>query len=249
MALIQARMKSSRLPGKIFMDLQGHKMLERVYTRTAQARCVSQVIVLTSSGSADDPVEALCQANGWLCHRGSEDDVLDRYYQAAARFGADPIVRITADCPLIDADIIDRAVYQYASELPQPDYVSNAGQIARSHEGWKWKSCALTLETAWKEASEKIEREHLTLFIYRHPERFRISGFSHEKDLSHMRWTVDTSEDMEFVRAVYLALDRDDFHWGDVLDLLKKSPELSKINKHIVQINPLSDVPNRATKC
>jgi spore coat polysaccharide biosynthesis protein SpsF len=238
-ALIQARMKSSRLPGKVLMDLQGQKMLERVYKRTAQARCVDKVVILTSSEPADDPVEVLCQANGWLCHRGSEDDVLDRYYQAAGRFEADPIVRITGDCPLIDPDIIDRAVCQYATEVPQPDYVSNAWPHDTFPRGLDVEVLRLnSLETAWREASEKADREHVTLFIYRNPGRFHISGFSHLEDLSHMRWTVDTHEDMEFVRAVYSALDRDDFRWTDVLGLLKKFPELSRMNQHIVQINP-----------
>lgn len=233
-ALIQGRMNSSRLPGKILMDIEGRAMIERVYERAALAESVRQVVILTTTSPADDDVEALCRRNGWPCERGSEEDVLDRYYQAAARFQADPVLRLTGDCPLLDPVILDQCVRQFAKE--SADYVSYEWPEATFPRGLDVEGARFSvLETAWREAREQPDREHVTRFIYQHPERFRLSGFSHRENLSHLRWTVDAPEDLEFVRAIYRRLEGKSFGWKDVLRLIEEEPELAEMNRGIVQ--------------
>lgn len=233
-ALIQGRMNSSRLPGKILMDIGGRAMIERVYERAELAKSVQQVVILTTTNPADDDVEALCRRNGWPCHRGSEEDVLDRYYQAAVRFQADPVLRLTGDCPLLDPEILDQCVEQFAKE--PADYVSYEWPEATFPRGLDVEGARFSvLEAAWKEAHEQPDREHVTRFIYRHPERFRLSGFSHGENLSHLRWTVDAPEDLEFVRAIYRRLEGRSFGWKDVLRLIEEEPELAEMNRGIVQ--------------
>lgn len=234
-ALIQARMGSSRLPGKILMDIEGLPMVGRVYERAALAREVKQVAILTSTGPADDPVEELCREKGWSYFRGSEDDVLDRYYQAARHFEADPVLRITGDCPLLDPGILDQAIRQYAAG--GTDYVSYEWPDATFPRGLDVEVLSFAaLETSWKEATEQPDREHVTRFIYTHQERFRLSGFENAEDLSHLRWTVDAQADLDFVRAIYRRLGVKSFDWKDVLRLIENEPELAEMNRHIVQL-------------
>jgi len=235
-AIIQARMGSTRLPGKVLMDLEGRTILDRVVTRAGRAKKLAEVMVATTDLPEDDAIVDECARLGVRCFRGSSDDVLDRYYRAAAAAEAEGIVRITSDCPLIDPEIIDDLLW-YLDESPLPvDYHSNILDYRTFPRGLDVEYVSWsTLETAWKEAVDPAEREHVTLHIYRRPEQFGLSGMRYDDDLSHLRWTVDTPEDLELVRKIYAALGRDDFGLDDVLGVLELHPEWSAINAHIEQ--------------
>jgi spore coat polysaccharide biosynthesis protein SpsF (cytidylyltransferase family) len=227
-AIIQARVRSSRLPGKVLASVAGHPMLWHVVRRVCRARRVDQVVVATSTHPADDVIAEFCRQTGIHCTRGSETDVLDRYHQAAHDASADVIVRITADCPLIDPAVIDAVAAAYQSA--DFDYVSNIDPPTYPDgldaEAFGFKA----LQTAWSEARLPSEREHVTPYLRNHPERFRTANVAHAQDLSHLRWTVDTLEDLAFVRAIRHALNSDDFSMEDVCRLLTASPSLCLIN-------------------
>ena len=234
-AIIQARMGSTRLPGKVMMDLAGEFMLGRVVDRLRRASSLHEVVVATTTNSDDDHIVALCGERGWPVCRGSEDDVLDRYYHAAVAHSADAVVRITSDCPLIDPGVIDKVVQEFLSAYPDIDYVSNC--IQRTFpRGLDTEVISFNaLDQAWREDSDPSHREHVTQYIIRNPGRFRIRGVENEVDYSHMRWTVDTPEDLAFVRKIYEHFGNDDFSWSDVLTLLERHPEWLEINRNVQQ--------------
>lgn len=232
-AIIQARRKASRLPDKVLLDLAGEPMLVRVVERARRAQRLNGVVVATTTDPGDDAVEALCRQRGYACTRGSMHDVLDRYYQAARQYQADVIVRLTADCPLIDPQVIDETVDACleshadfaANRLPPP--------WRRTYPiGLDTEVCTFAaLETAWKEADQPHQREHVMPFFYEHPERFRIRVVDCALDLGSLRWTVDTTEDLELLRRIYAHFGgRDDFSWLEVLELVQRQPELMQIN-------------------
>lgn len=227
-ALIQARMSSSRLPGKVLQDIAGQPMLLHVVHRAKQAKSIDSVAVITTTYADDDAIEMLCKENGIPCFRGSLDDVLDRYYQAATYFKADVVVRLTADCPLLDPAIIEQVVKTF--HLNSFDYVANIVEITYPDgldtEVFRFE----TLERAWKEARLKSEREHVTVYILKHPELFRLGSVKQEEDLSSLRWTVDTPQDLEFVRTIYSFFPDADFGMHDIVKLMKAHPEITKIN-------------------
>jgi spore coat polysaccharide biosynthesis protein SpsF len=226
--LIQARMSSSRLPGKVLQDISGQPMLLHVIQRAKKAKSVDMIVVITSTHEDDDAIEMLCKENGISCFRGSLDDVLDRYYQAAISFQADIIVRLTADCPLLDAKIIDKLVQTF--HKGDFDYVSNTIECTYP-DGLDTEVFKLeALGRAWKEACLNSEREHVTAYIYKHPELFRLGNVKNSIDLSHLRWTVDTPEDMEFVRAIYMRFKNTYFGMSEILTFLKIHPEIASIN-------------------
>ena len=234
-AIIQARMSSTRLPGKVLKDLAGEPMLVRVINRTSRAKTIDEVVIGTTTNLADDPIVRLCEERGWLVFRGSEDDVLDRYYQAALARKADAVVRITSDCPLIEPEIIDRVVREFLSHLPQIAYVSN-GLERTFPRGLDVEVMLFSaLEKAWREDHNPAWREHVTPYIYRNPDRFRAFNVANDIDYSYMRWTVDTEEDLAFVRKIYGHFEGDAFGWIDVIMLLDKHPEWLQINQHIQQ--------------
>lgn len=234
-AVIQARMSSSRLPGKVLEDLAGQPMLARVVNRTCRARTLDAVAVATTVAPADDPIVRLCDTQGWICLRGSEDDVLDRYYQVARALEASSVVRITADCPLIDPDIIDRIVGQFLSHRAEVDYVSNT--IVRSFpRGLDVEVMNFdALEAAWHEDSDPGSREHVTPYIRHHPDAFRVRQVVNNEDCSHMRWTVDTVADLMFVSAVFDHFRNDRFTWKEGLRAVADHPEWAEINRHVQQ--------------
>jgi len=235
-AIIQARMGSTRLPGKVLMDLAGEPMLARVYERAARAKSVDKVIVATSDIAGDDSIAELCSARAWLCFRGSENDVLDRYYQAAKIHRADIVVRITADCPLIEPLIIDKVIKAFLERNPKIDYASNILLKRTFPRGLDTEVLRFdTLERIWKEDQDLPRREHVTAYIHQQPELFNIYGVVNYKDYSYMRWTVDTIEDLNFVRKVYKYFHSNNFNWKDVLSLLEKHSEWLEINRHIKQ--------------
>ena len=234
-AIIQARMGSTRLPGKVLMDLEGTTILDRVITRAQRSKKLSEVVVATTDLPEDDAIVDECVRLGVRCFRGSSDDVLDRYYQAAKWVEADAIVRITSDCPLIDPAVIDELFY-YGGESGGVDYISNIYLERTYPRGLDVELFGRSaLERAWNEATDPAEREHVTLHLYRNPDKFMCGGAFRDESLAHHRWTVDTPEDLELVRKIYHALGRDDFGLKDVLGLLELHPEWGEINAHIEQ--------------
>ncbi len=232
-AIIQARMGSSRLPGKSLAEIEKRPMLWHVIQRVKRARLVDRVVVATSTAPADDVIENMCRENGVRCYRGSEDDVLDRFYHAARAEKSATVVRITADCPLIDPEVIDRVVRRF--ERGDLDYASNA--MVRSYpDGLDTEIFSFSaLERAWHEASKTSEREHVTPYL--RSDKFRTANVENDSTslYQHNRWTVDEVADLEFIRAVYKAFrDRETFGMKDVLELIEKNPGLEKMNSDIV---------------
>lgn len=250
-AIIQGRMSSTRLPGKILAEIEGRPMLQRVYERVSRAQLVNHVLFATSDHPSDDVVAEFCARQGLPYVRGNLYDVLDRYYQAARAAEATIIVRVTADCPLIDPQLIDEAItalktggYDFTcNRLPPPWH--------RTYPiGLDVEVCTFAaLERAWKEASQPHQREHVMPYFYEgsalqpiasgmesgvSPRGFRLALLHAPTDYGHYRWTVDTAEDLEFVRRIFSHFGgRDDFSWQDVLVLLERHPELMAINAGI----------------
>jgi spore coat polysaccharide biosynthesis protein SpsF len=255
LTIIQARMSSSRLPGKVLRDIAGQAMLSRVVLRARRARMVSQVVVATTTDPSDDPVFAFCRQQGYPVFRGSLNDVLDRYYQAAREFGAEiaeqdfPVVRVTADCPVIDPGEIDHVVNEFladaAREVPGEQDLRPRVDFAANRLPPPWKRtypigldtevCWFTgLERAWREARLTYEREHVMPYFYDEPDRFRIRLVDYPQDYGHLRWTVDTAEDLELINRVYTHFyGRNDFTWLEVLDLFERQPDLMNVNAGI----------------
>jgi len=227
-ALIQARMSSRRLPGKVLRDISGQPMILHVLRRARQASSIDSVAVITSVHEDDDAIKDLCAKNRLACFRGSLDDVLDRYYQAARYFQADIVVRLTADCPLLDPRIINKVVQAFHQDAF--DYVSNTLDCTYPDgldtEVFRFAA----LEKAWQEARLPSEREHVTAYIYKHPELFRLGSVKQEPDLSALRWTVDTPQDLDFVRMIYRLINKVDFGMQEILTLLQAHPEIMQVN-------------------
>jgi spore coat polysaccharide biosynthesis protein SpsF len=233
-AIIQARTGSTRLPGKVLMDISGKPMLTRVLERTKRAKLVRDVVVATTINHVDDPISHLCQAGGWPSFRGSEEDVLDRYFQAAQAYHVDLVVRITSDCPLVDPDLVDLIVQTFLDDR-RFDYVSNT--LSRSFpRGLDVEVITFSaLSKAWEQDKNPRLREHVTQYIVRHPEMFKLHGVRNSEDYSAMRWTVDTNEDLEFVRTIFAYFGHDRFTWLDVLSAIREHPQWLEINRHIAQ--------------
>ncbi len=265
-AIIQGRMSSSRLPGKILADIAGQPMLMRVYIRASRAKMLDEVIFATTTDASDDPVAEYCDFSGIPYTRGSLFDVLDRYYQATLQAKADVVVRVTADCPVIDPELIDNVVKAVISDQSSVDFAANRlpPPWTRTYPiGLDVEACTFkALKKAWKEAKEPQHREHVMPFFYEgvklttvnrqlqtgiSPRGFNIALLHHTTDFGDYRWTVDTPEDLEFMREVYSRFDgRDDFTWKEVLDLVHDNPGLMKINEG-VQHKTLKDIDERAT--
>ncbi|MFK7894165.1 MAG: NTP transferase domain-containing protein [Granulosicoccus sp.] len=231
MALLQARMGSSRLPGKVLMDLEGKSVLERCVERVSRAASVTQTIIATTEDQADNAIAQLCSIRSWPCFRGSEHDVLDRFYHAARCYAADYIVRITCDCPFIDPSLIDRIVHETVTNQAI-DYACTANYPrGLDTEVIRFEA----LEKAWQQDKNSEWRQHVTPYFYHHPEMFTGHYSCHSDDLSALRWTLDTPADYEFIRAIYTQFSDVDFHWQDVLALVQARPELAQINRLIEQ--------------
>ncbi len=235
-AIVQARMGSTRLKGKVMMDLGGEPMLVRCINRLSRARTLSETVVATTTRGRDDAIARVCSTRAWPCFRGSEHDLLDRYYQAALAFKADAVVRITSDCPLIEPSIVDILVTKFRKERLNTDYVSTSIPKRTFPRGLEAEIMSMdALERAWKEDRNPAWREHVTPYIYRNPSDFRIDGVSCANDWSYMRWTVDTAADLAFVRKIYNSFDDDHFTWEEVIRLLEMNPDWLEINRHVKQ--------------
>ncbi len=254
-AIIQARMSSSRLPGKVLLDINGEPMLAHVIERAKRAKLVDEVVLATTTDPSDDPVAEFCAERGYNFTRGSLHDVLDRYYQAAKEYNAEIIVRLTADCPVLDSDVVDKTIEsrEKRAESGGFDFVANRlpPPMGRTFPiGLDTEVCTFAaLEKAWKNATEKHQREHVMPYFYENtnlqtcqhsnlqtgtsPRGFKIALLNHHPDYGNLRWTVDTPEDLEFIRQIFARFDYDGFGWHDILSLLEKEPELSLINANI----------------
>ncbi|MDD2655117.1 MAG: glycosyltransferase family protein [Candidatus ainarchaeum sp.] len=228
-------MTSSRLPGKVLKEISGRPMLWHVLQRLRKCKRIDKIVIATTVNGSDDAVAKLADESGVSCFRGSEEDVLERYAGAVEKFGGDIIVRVTADCPLLDPEIVDRAVGEY--EKGGYGYVSNV-HPSTFPDGLDVEVFSReALMAANTEARPGPEREHVTPFIVRNKGRFRQLNVANKKDLSSMRWTVDEPQDLEFVREIYRLLGKKgethDFSMEDVLALVEGHPQLSGINSGI----------------
>lgn len=235
--IVQARMSSTRLPGKVLIPVLGRPLLDHQVARLRRVREADDVCVATTTAAIDDAIVALCDRLGISWYRGPESDVLSRYAGAAERFQADVVVRVTADCPLIDPEVVDRVVRFYKDHAGEYDYVSNV--LRRTYpRGMDTEVLSrAVLREADRMATSPEEREHVTLHLYSHPERYRLGNVAHSEDLSRHRWTVDTPEDLELVRRIIEALSptRPLYSMQDVLGILAQYPEWSTLNAGIEQ--------------
>jgi len=232
-AVVQARMGSSRFPGKVLEDVAGHPMLWHVVHRLRKARLVDKVVVATTDRPLDDPIVDFCRQDELACFRGDERDVLDRFYQAAKAHHADVVIRITADCPLIDPAVVDRVVARF--QQGDCDYASNAVPYTYP-DGLDTEVFSFAaLERAWRDANKPSEREHVTPYL--RTEIFRNANVQSEIPVSpaQYRWTVDHPADLIFVRKVYAAFSQnEDFGFREIFQLLKERPELTTIQAETI---------------
>ncbi len=241
--VIQARVGSTRLPNKVLLPLKGSPLLVRMIERVAETTVDCDLVVATTTKPEDDAVERLCRQLKVACFRGDESNLLDRHYQAARHWGADVVIKIPSDCPLIDPRVIDKVVGFYDAHADQFDFVSNL-HPASYPDGNDVEVIPLpVLEMAWKEATKSFEQEHTTPFIWERPGRFRIGNVSWEGgvdySMSH-RWTIDFPEDYLFIKAVYERLwspGGPAFSIGEILYLLEREPMLAHINKRFAGVN------------
>ena len=232
LVMIQARCGSTRLPNKVLKDLCGKPALQRMIERVQRSTLADEVMVVTSVNRENLPILALCASIGVRAGVGAEDDVLDRYYQTAKLIRPEYVIRLTADCPCFDAELLDLALQEMAEDTDYMGMTSESFADGLDLEIMKFSA----LERAWKEADHSFEREHVTQYIIRHPELFRLQNF--ESPVGYFgdhRWTVDEPEDFELVKKVYehfeLELGRDDFGYRDILDFLNSHPEIKELNR------------------
>lgn len=233
----QARMTSTRLPGKVLKPVLGRPLLEYQIERLRRASLVHEIVVATTTNATDDVLVDFCRGRGVAVYRGSETDVLSRYHGAAREAGAEVVVRVTSDCPVIDPAVVDQVIGHYLAHRDEFDYVSNT-QVRSFPRGMDTEVFPMaSLERAFREGALDYEREHVTPFLYRNPERFRIGQVVYRENRGDDRWTVDTPEDYELIRRIIEALypDNPAFTLEDVLALLDRHPDWRQINAHINQ--------------
>jgi spore coat polysaccharide biosynthesis protein SpsF len=240
-AIVQARMGSSRLPGKVLEQVAGRPMLAHIVERVRRAPGIARVVVATTTAASDAPVRALCAELRIDCFAGDELDVLDRYVEAARAFDADPVLRITADCPFVDPELVGSVLARY--QEGDVDYVAAAtGGAAFRWPGPKFpdgldvECCArAALERAHREATARSDREHVTPYLYR-TGHFRTALVPSDEDRGALRWTVDHAGDLELVRRVYAALypQNPAFGMRDILVHVGAHPELAQLNQAFV---------------
>ncbi|MFZ5981803.1 MAG: cytidylyltransferase domain-containing protein [Candidatus Zixiibacteriota bacterium] len=235
--ITQARTGSTRLPGKIFKEVLGKPLLEYHLERLREIKNAEAIVVATTDKSADDKVFNFCREKKINCFRGSEDDVLDRYYRTAGEYEAEAVVRVTSDCPLIDPEVVDGVIAAFLENAGRFDYASNT--LVRTYP--RGLDCEIFPKTVLDEihglTAEKTDREHVTAYIYRHPEKYRLLNVPRLLDVSHYRWTVDTADDFELVSRMLEALypRKPEFRLEDCLQLFEQHPDWEAINRHIVQ--------------
>lgn len=235
LAILQARVSSTRLPGKVLKPILGQPMLYRQLERVRQARCFDALVVATSVEPSDDPIVELCRNIETFCFRGSLDDVLDRFYHASVPYQPDHVVRLTGDCPLADPHVIDDVIhfhlegkYDYTSNTLEPTFPDGLDV-----EVMRWTA----LKEAWTEAKLPSQREHVTPFIHSQPNRFKLGSYKGKIDFSALRWTVDELDDLMFVKHIYEALytEKSTFGFQDVLNYSNNHPNLRGLNSQYIR--------------
>jgi spore coat polysaccharide biosynthesis protein SpsF len=241
-AIVQARMGSSRLPGKVLRPILGRPMLSFIVERLRVVPGLASIVVATSDRPGDDPIRAFCRAESVACFSGSETDVLDRFYRAALREHGDPLLRVTGDCPFVDPDLVAKLLTMYGTgHYDHVAVATGAGAIflngGRFPDGLDAECFGFeALERAWKEATQAQDREHVTPYIWRNREQFRCGHLLSETDHSTLRWTVDNEDDFALVSAIYQALYRPGRPFGmdEVLRLLSTNPALVASNRAFI---------------
>ncbi|CAN5427161.1 glycosyltransferase family protein [soil metagenome] len=236
-AIVQARLGSSRLPGKVLQDLAGATLLARVVERLRAARSIDEIVIATTTQPTDDPIVQEATRLGAKIWRGSETHVLERYIGAARRFSAGAVVRVTSDCPLLDPETVDKVVAGLRSA--PVDYASNV-HVRTYPRGLDTEVFYLeTLEKIYRQATSPAAREHVTAYVMEKPGEFALSHVTNDHDDSDLRWTVDTEEDLALVRALYahFRLGTTLRPYREVVEYVRARPELVKLNGHIAQKN------------
>lgn len=242
LAVVQARCGSTRLPGKVVLPLAGREALIRLMERVRRSSLPSKTVVATTTSTGDDVIRHLCEREGFDCFSGHPTDLLDRHYRAGLAFGADAVVKIPSDCPLIDPSIIDRVIAFYMANTGSYDYVSNLHPPSYPDGNDVEVISMEALGTAWKEADRSYQREHTTPYIWENPDRFRIGNVLWETGLDYSashRWVLDYPEDYEFIRRVYEELypEMPAFTMEDILCLLREKPHIGEINREHEGVN------------
>ena len=232
-AVVQARLTSTRLPGKVLRPILGRPLLWHIVHRLGHARLVERIVIATARGEANRPIVDFAREHGIACYAGSEDDLLDRLYQAARRYAATTVVKVTGDCPLVDPGVVDRVVGYYLEHRDRFDCVGNFTPPTYPHGLEVAVFSMAAVERGWREVTDPFWREWATMSFFDHPEKYRLGNVAHHEDLSHLRWTVDYEDDLAFVTKVYERLYREDKIFGmeEVLELLRRHPELMEINR------------------
>jgi len=233
--IVQARMTSTRLPGKVMKIVCGKPLLEHLINRLKRVKCADQIVIATTVNETEDIIVDLCKKLDISYFRGSEEDVLGRYYETAVEYGGDVIIRITSDCPVIDPDVVDYLIDFYMKNLKKYDYVSNT--LKRTYpRGMDVEIFSFSLlKEAHERAKREEEREHVTPFIKKRPQQFRLYNILYKTDMSRCRWTVDTPEDLELISKMFEALfyQNPSFSLKDMLDQMERTPEWEAINAHV----------------
>jgi len=232
--IVQARMTSTRLPGKVMKVVCGKPLLEHLIDRLKRVKYADRIVIATTVNDTDNQIVNLCKKLDTLYYRGSEEDVLGRYYEAAVEYGGEVIIRITSDCPVIDPEVVDYLINFFANNIEKYDYVSNT--LERSYpKGMDAEITSFdTLKEAHFNAYDPFDREHVTPFIKMRPQQFRLYNILYKADMSRYRWTVDTPADLELITKIYDALYYKNplFSLNDILDLMTRNPEWEAINTH-----------------
>lgn len=239
-AIIQARMGSTRFPGKIMKEIKGKSLLEHQIERIRKSKKIDQIIIATSVKESEQPIVTLCEKLSIPYFRGSEQDVLERYYETAKHYKVDVIIRLTSDCPIIDPTVIDAVVNKYLEHALATSYVSNT--IERSFprgldvEVFSFEA----LEKAHLTATLEAEREHVTAYMYTNQSDIKVANFKGKIDYSNNRWTVDTSDDFKLIELIINELYNPEeiFLLEDVIAVLMENPDWKKINNHVEQKKP-----------
>lgn len=240
--IIQARSSSTRLPDKILLPLANAPLLYRMYERVAASKLKGTIVIATTTDSNDDKVAELCNEYNLNCFRGHPTDLLDRHYKTALKFNADSVVKIPSDCPLIDKDIIDLVISFYLRNFTEYDYVSNLHPSTYPDGNDVEIMSMNALKNAWLNASRDLEREHTTPYLWENPDKFRIGNVTWKSGLDYSmshRFTIDYQEDYNFIKAVYDELYpiNNNFTLEDILDFVKRHPDIKKINEKYCGVN------------
>lgn len=233
LGIIQARQGSTRLPNKTLVEIEGRPLLWHIINRIKSSKLINEIVVATTTNKIDNKLEDWLKNNNLNFYRGSENNVLERFYFAAKQYNPTLIVRITADDPFKDPSIIDSVIEMLLKENLDFAYNNNPPTFP---EGLDTEVFTFSsLERAYHESKDPFEQEHVTQYFYRHPEKFKQKNFSYKDNISHLRWTIDKEEDLKMAKEVYNELfhTKNIFLMNDILELLQKKPHIASINSNV----------------